>query len=79
MPILTDRAASLNKPDPFQLGGGSDHTLHAQFRNRNLLFGDGMRNCTIYRKSRCDFASITTISIDRISRLPKSEWASFAL
>ena len=40
MPILTDRAASLNNPDPFQLGAGSGHPLNGHLKNMNVLFGD---------------------------------------
>ena len=41
MPILTDRAASLNSPNPLLLGAGAGHTLNGHLVNMNLLFGDG--------------------------------------
>jgi prepilin-type N-terminal cleavage/methylation domain-containing protein/prepilin-type processing-associated H-X9-DG protein len=41
LPILTDRAASLNSADPLQLGAGSGHPLNGKLKNMNLLYGDG--------------------------------------
>ena len=40
LPILTDRAASLDNPDPLALGAGSGHPLNGKLKNMNLLFGD---------------------------------------
>ena len=40
-PILTDRAASQNNPDPLALGAGSGHPLNGKLKNMNLLYGDG--------------------------------------
>jgi prepilin-type N-terminal cleavage/methylation domain-containing protein/prepilin-type processing-associated H-X9-DG protein len=41
LPILTDRAASQDNPDPLALGAGSGHPLTGKIKNMNLLFGDG--------------------------------------
>jgi len=38
-PILTDRAANLNNPNPNQAGGG--HPWNGKLKSTNLLFGDG--------------------------------------
>jgi prepilin-type N-terminal cleavage/methylation domain-containing protein/prepilin-type processing-associated H-X9-DG protein len=38
-PILTDRAASLNNPNPKQAGGG--HPWNGKLNSMNLLYGDG--------------------------------------
>ena len=40
-PVLTDRAASGNSPNPGLLGKGNGHPLNGQVRSINLLFGDG--------------------------------------
>lgn len=37
-PILTDRSASLNNPDPLQAGGA--HQYNGKLKNTELLFGD---------------------------------------
>ena len=38
-PILTDRSASLNDPNPLQ--AGEAHPYGGRLKNTNLLFGDG--------------------------------------
>jgi prepilin-type N-terminal cleavage/methylation domain-containing protein/prepilin-type processing-associated H-X9-DG protein len=38
-PILTDRAPSLDNPNPLQAGGG--HRFGGRLKSTNLLFGDG--------------------------------------
>ena len=40
LPLLTDRAASLDNPDPLALGAGSGHPLGGKLKSMNLLFGD---------------------------------------
>jgi prepilin-type N-terminal cleavage/methylation domain-containing protein/prepilin-type processing-associated H-X9-DG protein len=40
-PILTDRAAAYQDPNPSHLGSGAGHPFHGKLKNMNLLFGDG--------------------------------------